>query len=99
MKELATWTEKQWQRHVEQLAAYLHWTVYHTHDSRRSNAGFPDLVLARPPRLIFAELKTEKGRLRPAQSIWKALLEACPGVEYYLWRPTQLDEVKAILKR
>lgn len=42
------------------LARFYQFTGYHTHDSRRSQAGFPDLVLIRPPRLIFAELKLDK---------------------------------------
>ena len=54
-------TEKQWQATVTQLAQTLGWMVYHTHDSRRSEPGFPDLVLARD-RIVaaYAELKTDK---------------------------------------
>ena len=33
------------------------WWTYHTHYSGRSTPGWPDLVLLRPPRLVFAELK------------------------------------------
>jgi hypothetical protein len=69
-------SEKEFQAQVVQLATYYGWRVYHTHDSRRSAAGFPDLVLVRPPELIFAELKTEKGRIRPEQADWLADLEA-----------------------
>lgn len=34
------------------------WLVYHTHDSRRSAEGFPDLVMLRLSRMVVAELKT-----------------------------------------
>ncbi len=62
--------------------------------------GFPDLVLIRPPRLIFAELKSEKGRLSLDQELWLADLEEIPtGIEVYLWRPSDIDEIQAILKR
>lgn len=62
--------------------------------------GFPDLVLIRPPRLIFAELKSEKGRLSLDQELWLADLEEIPtGIEVYLWRPNDIDEIQAILKR
>ena len=40
-------TEKQFQQSVVEVARTLKWRVYHTHDSRRSAAGFPDLVLTR----------------------------------------------------
>jgi hypothetical protein len=60
--------------------------------------GFPDLVLARPPRVIFAELKTAKGKLGPEQENWLAALTACPGVEVYVWRPDQLDDIAQILR-
>lgn len=66
--------EAAFQRQVEQLAAYYGWRSYHTHNSQRSAPGFPDLVLVRDLELIFAELKTEKGRASVAQQEWiKAL--------------------------
>jgi hypothetical protein len=62
--------EAAFQRQVEQLAAFYGWRTYHTHDSRRSAAGFPDLVLIRGPELLFVELKTDRGRLSAAQAAW-----------------------------
>jgi hypothetical protein len=41
------------------------WRRYHTWLAKHSPAGFPDEVLVRPPRLVFAELKAEAGRLKP----------------------------------
>jgi hypothetical protein len=40
-------SEAAWQQQVEGLAAFYGFRCYHTHDSRRSAAGFPDLVLVR----------------------------------------------------
>jgi hypothetical protein len=36
------------------------WLVYHTHDSRRSAAGFPDLVFLRDGAMIVAECKWKR---------------------------------------
>lgn len=88
-------TEKVWQAQVCHLAHTCHWSWYHTHDSRRSQPGFPDLVLVRE-RIIYVELKTQVGRLSPEQVRWKLLLEVAGG-EWYLWRPSDLEEVAKIL--
>jgi hypothetical protein len=93
-------TEKQLQAQVVQLAQLGGWRTYHTHDSRRSAPGFPDLVLVRPPRLVFAELKSENGRIRPEQEMWLEALAGCAEApESHLWRPRDLEEVQRILTR
>ena len=52
-------------------AADLHgWLTYHTHDSRRSPAGFPDLIMLRDRYELVVELKSATGRLRPDQVVW-----------------------------
>ena len=57
----ASMTEDRWQALVVLEARARGWRVYHTHDSRRSAAGFPDLVLVRPPRVVFAEAEDGVG--------------------------------------
>jgi len=69
------------------------WWSYHTHDSRRSTPGFPDLVLIRPPRVMFIELKRETGRLTTAQKDVQALLADCPDVESHVARPSDWQRV------
>lgn len=90
-------SEKAWQEQVVELATLYRWAHFHPFDMRRSDAGWPDLVLVRPPELVFVELKTDKGRLRPGQRTWLALLEAC-GAEVHVWRPRDFDAVHARLK-
>jgi len=70
------------------------WMAYHTYDSRRSTAGFPDLVLVKPPVVIFAELKTEKGVASKEQEKWLEQLGLCTELEVHLWRPSNWDEIE-----
>lgn len=80
------------------LAKANGWLVYHTHDSRRSAAGFPDLVLLRGGRLMFVELKAAKGKLSDDQKTWLAALEGVAGVAVYCWRAADWPEVVAALQ-
>lgn len=96
-------SEREWQNQVHRLAASLGWKYYHAPDNKPINgriqkivAGFPDLVLVKGNRLMFAELKKEIGVLSAAQEEWIAALRAT-GVEVYVWRPSQVREVQRIL--
>jgi hypothetical protein len=92
-------TEKQWMAQVVELAGIFGWETYHPWLSIHSPRGWPDLALCRPPRLVLAELKSENGKTTEAQRWWLHLLGACDGVETYLWRPADLETVKAVLQR
>ncbi len=91
-------TEADLQQSVEDLAGYRGWSKYHTRDSRRSDPGFPDLVLWRDHRLIFAELKAQKGKLTPEQETTLDGL-MLTGCEVYVWRPEAWfdGEIDAVL--
>lgn len=90
-------TEAQFQAAVIELAERCGYLVYHTYDSRRSSPGFPDLTITRNGRVIFAELKTQRGRIRPEQRIWLATLAQCPGVEVAILRPSDWPRIEAAL--
>ncbi len=93
-------TEKEFQTQVLQLARLNGWQTYHTFDSRRSAPGFPDLLLVRPPRCLFVELKATAGRLRPAQVEWlDELAEVERAPEAYLWRPGDFGDIQSTLRR
>ena len=47
-------TEKEFQAVVVEYAQRLGYMVYHTYDSRRSQRGFPDLVMVKEGRLVLA---------------------------------------------
>lgn len=64
--------------------------------------GFPDVVATRHlagyrPELIFAELKTNKGRYGPGQLDWLIALEyvADTVAEVIYWRENQVERVPA----
>ena len=91
-------TERDLTSYVRDVAAALGWRRYHTWLSKHSPAGFPDEVLLRSPRLVFAELKSETGTLRPEQAAWLSDLAQVPGVETYLWRPSDMEAIAEILR-
>ena len=105
--------EADFQAAVIELAELLGWRVYHTHDSRKSPPGFPDLTMVRGGRLIFAELKTDSPNsvTTDAQKAW---LEELRKVAYYVgdnlglgagvimvneWRPRDWPDIEQTLKR
>ena len=103
-------TEKEFQSQVLEEAATYGWIAYHTYDSRRSQPGFPDMVLSRPDSpVIMAELKTENGKVTSAQREWlRNLRESsiCMMQEYDMpypplivdvWRPADTDWILSVL--
>ena len=86
-------TEKDFLTKVRGFAKLYGWLTYHTHDSRRSDEGFPDLVLCNGLSLIFAELKTRTGKLSKSQDTWITTLGHTQKVEVYLWRPADLPAI------
>lgn len=93
-----TITEKEFLAQIKALAKLHGWRVYHTHDSRRSDPGFPDLVLVRRGRLIFAELKVGKNKMTLPQVDWLADLGLVGGrVETYCWHPNDWAAIEKIL--
>jgi hypothetical protein len=78
-------------RAVQDIARLFRWRLFHSWTSVHSPAGFPDLVLCRPPRLLMVELKREAGKLTQAQAEWMFDLGRCEGVEAAIWRPSDLD--------
>lgn len=87
--------EKQFQAEVIKEAKRRGWRCFHVHDSRKSEAGWPDLVLVRD-RVVFAELKSEGGRLTADQKTWVELLGGA-GAEVYVWRPSSWPEIMRVL--
>jgi Holliday junction resolvase len=81
---------------VVALAKGRGWLAYHTHDSRHSPEGFPDLVLCNGQATLFAELKAARGKLSLAQQQWVGLLDHA-GQAVYVWRPGDWAQIVALL--
>jgi hypothetical protein len=100
-------SERDWQRQVTDAAELFGWQWAHFRPARTERgwrtpvsgpmgAGFPDLVLVRGERLVFAELKSQDGRLRPEQrDVIESLRSAA---ECHVWRPSDLPHVLEILR-
>lgn len=93
-------TEEQFLQWVINAAEQLGWVrelIYHTRNSQRSTAGFPDLVLCRPPRLLWVELKLKPhNKLTAAQELWAWALKES-GQEVYVWWPADMDVILEVL--
>lgn len=115
-------TEADFQTRIIDRARALGWWVHHDRPARlvtgkwvtaiSGDPGFPDLVLVRDGRVIFAEVKTEKGRLSNEQREWFTKLSGLPWEgnvwnrdqslhlvehEVYLWRPSDTPKIEQIL--
>lgn len=74
--------------HVRRYLKELGLAGYHTKDSRRSAKGFPDWTIC-GNRILFRELKTQRGKVTPEQQEWLRAL-AFAGADADVWRPEDL---------
>lgn len=82
-------SEQALQQAVVQICRMYGIKWYHPYDSRRSNKGWPDLVLC-GTRLILRELKTQVGQLTAEQQQWGERLRQA-GQDWGVWRPADLE--------
>lgn len=97
-------TEAEFQKLVIEYAQLRGWMVAHfrpaqTQSGRWSTpmtgqTGYPDLTMARRGVVIHAELKSEKGKVRPEQQCWVNAM----GDSAVVWRPSDWPEVQEVLR-
>lgn len=81
-------TEAELETEVRKLLKRYDVYGYHAHDSRRSQAGFPDWVVI-GTRVLFRELKSADGQLSTEQTEVKYALLAARA-DWGVWRPADL---------
>ena len=92
-------TEKQFKQAVIELAQVLGWHVFFTWSSLHSPSGEPDLRMVHPiqKRVLWVELKSERGKLTQAQELAIGMLLDA-GAEAEVWRPRDWPRIEMILK-
>lgn len=99
--------EREFATQVEHLLDLFGWLWKHDEPAVRQSGkwatsfrgarGFPDYIATRDGRLVFAEIKNERGRLTSSQVLWLETLQTT-SAEVYVWRPGDLYEVKEVLR-
>lgn len=100
-------TEAEFQAAVVELATITGWRHLHVRrtigrgrkwTTSTNLAGWPDLLLWRPGRVVAAELKSDAGKVTDEQAdVLCSLAEA--GIECHIWRPSDFDAIAATLGR
>lgn len=84
-----------WQRLVKDWAHFCGWKIQHSSMLGDGTPGIPDLILVKK-RVIFVQLKSERGQLTAAQRLWRDKLLAA-GACWYLWRPSDWEAMLTLL--
>ena len=92
--------EKEFQRKVLFLLKINGWQTHHTFRSTEVNPkGFPDILAWKPSlgRMLFAELKSNTGRLTSEQKEVIAGLAQISTIETYVWYPKDWELIHEII--
>ena len=100
-------TESEFARQVDDLARILGWEWAHFRPAQTARGwrtpvegplgkGWPDRTFVRGSRLVFAELKADKGTVTPDQA---RVLDVLSHVgETYLWHPADIERIAEVLR-
>ena len=91
-------TEAELRQAVVDLAHFLGWRVFSlpiakTRRPVKDAVGYPDLTLARDKRVVWIELKTDRGVLSPDQQAWMRDLPVMLVI-----RPGDIPSLAAVLQ-
>ena len=90
-------SEADFQQMVTDYCDWLGLRWHHETDSRRTRAGFPDLVIVGKGGIYFLELKSQKGKISPDQKAWIYDLHQA-GVQASVARPSDWERLQDVLK-
>lgn len=95
-------TENQFIADIREMAILLGWhpdLIYHTHDSRLSDAGFPDLAMIDGDFMLCLETKVKNRIVTPHQEAWLTALNGVTRVRALPVWPKDWAEITALLRR
>ncbi len=107
-------SEAEWQTVVIDLAHAFGYRCVHWRPARVLRDGietyetpvggdgkdFPDCIFFKKDHpVIYAELKSEDGKVRPGQQEWLELIASCSMAEAFLWKPSDYEEVIRVLSQ
>lgn len=99
--------ESVWRKLVTDVAKAAGWQVQHVRSVQDrsgqwvnpcSLAGWPDLVLIRPPRMLAVELKAHGGKATPAQVALLADMRTIPGCSALVAKPRDWHRLVPLLR-
>ena len=101
-------TESAFQKYICRYAEEHRWRWLHIESRAGRNQkngakgplgkGWPDLILVRDHRMVAAELKTQEApRVKTEQTAILEIIGDVPGVEVYVWRPSDLAQMMQVL--
>ncbi len=84
-------SERDFQKQVVEGLTQRGWVVWVVPDMRKTRRGLPDILaihFQKPGRLLAYELKAERTRIRPEQTLAIAHLSTVPGIDARIVRPS-----------
>lgn len=84
---------------IVEFAEHRGWKLtYHTWNSQRSEAGFPDRVFIHRGwrRFLIVEIKDMIRQVTDEQAAWLDALHDC-GIECGVWRPSDWEQIERVL--
>jgi hypothetical protein len=92
--------EKELQKQLEKALTDLGFLWFHDRSLqhatvRTSKPGFPDICAVHPESglLVFIELKSQRGKMSPAQILWKEALEKSCALYFGPVKPDSFDDL------